>query len=384
MIKQILLSLYLFVAEKVTKVTERCLVPINAFLVKKYKNRLEKDSVLHISYLVHVPYHTVQLLKEGGVKAEYLAVGTSQHWNLCDYHFHLSRKQEIFRAFIEFVWFWKIVSRFSIIHSHFMVTMSKSGWEIPVLKALGRKIVVHYRGCEIRDRQKNQTLHPMVNICQSCDYRASICSGEQMVKRRELMQRHADLFLVTTPDLLDFAPEAVHMPFFQPPVPISVPEHTSWSNKRPLKVFHTTNHPGIEGTEEIQKVIQKLQDEGEAIDFTFLTGVSQEKVLQEQAKADVSIGKMKMGYYANAQIESLYLGIPAITYVRPQFVTEQLQESGLILSSLQELEKTFRYILQNPQFLAEKAKIAKNSIAKLHNNVQLVKRYQNLYQALIG
>jgi len=36
-------------------------------------------------------------------------------------------------------------------------------------------------------------------------------------------------------------------------------------------------------------------------------------------------GKFTVGYYANAQIETMACGVPTVTYVREEFLTEQLR-----------------------------------------------------------
>ena len=61
-------------------------------------------------------------------------------------------------------------SRYEVIHLHFMTTLTRSGWELEWLKRMGRKVVVHWRGCEIRNRERNMTLHPEFNLCEGCEY----------------------------------------------------------------------------------------------------------------------------------------------------------------------------------------------------------------------
>src|SRR5437762_6912017 len=120
--------------------------PMNLALSMLLRNRKHANSVLHISYMVHVPSHTVQLLRKIGVKADYLAIGISPTWDKCDIQLIPSRWPHI-RALQEFVLFWKVVAKYEILHSHFAVLLSTSGWELPILKRMGRKLVIHYRGC---------------------------------------------------------------------------------------------------------------------------------------------------------------------------------------------------------------------------------------------
>lgn len=361
------------------------LFPINRLLVELLRAEPQPDSVLHISYMVHIPYDTVRILREQGIKADYLAIGSSPVWNRCDYQFCPSRFPPL-RVLQETVMFWRVVAKYQTVHLHFMLTLTTDGWELPLLKRMGRRIVVHYRGCEIRDRRRNIALHPDLNICENCDYNATICRHRHNRLRRKNSRQYGDAFLVTTPDLLDFAPDAIHIPFFSPP-DVEVAERPLHKESRkdasrPLRIVHVTNHPGIEGTADIQSAIDRLIERGHDIEFVFLKGVPHERVLAEYRTADLAIGKMKMGYYANAQIESLVIGVPTITWVRPEFRTPELERSGLILTHLDRLEETLEHYLTHPEQLAAKARIARKSILSLHDNRRLAERYRQLYRSL--
>ncbi|HEY1037802.1 MAG TPA: hypothetical protein VGF30_00275 [Bacteroidia bacterium] len=345
--------------------------------------RRKKDSVLHISYMVHIAYFTVKILRENGVKADYLAIGHPGKWQ-ADYIFapsygHLSAKERI----REFMFFWKVVARYRVIHSHFMMTLTPSAWEMKFFRMLGGKWVVHGRGCAERVKEVNIKLHPKMNICQQCDYNARICTDPVNVMRRKMTAEYADHVLVTTPDMLDFIPTAEHMPFFFPPVDVQE-NNNSGKKTGPFKIVHVTNHPGIEGTEHIRKAVDNLKGKGYDIDFMFLTNMDNSEVLEVYKTADLSIGKMKMGYYANAQIESLYVGVPAITYVREEFVTPEIERSGLILAHLDNLEEVIRFYIDNPDKLKEKRDIAKRSVIELHNNTRIAQRYKEIYLNLLN
>jgi hypothetical protein len=334
--------------------------------------------------MVHVPFYATRLLRKYGMKADYLAMGgPSKLWNKYDYMF-LPSLVPFIRAWDEFRFFWGTVAKYETIHSHFAIAMTTSGWEYPLLKKMGRKIVIHYRGCEVRDKGKNMALHPDVNICTSCDYNAEICTDPQRRKRVDLARKYGDVFLVTTPDMKDFVPDAIHFPFFLPQ--IEYEKYNNSGKKRSerdeIKIVHVTGHPGIEGTEGINKAIDRLKEKGYRINFKFLHIVPHEEVLREIAEADLTIGKMKMGYYANAQIESMFLGVPAITYVRPEFMNSELEHSGFIFTTLKDLETTLEYYLKHPDELEKKQRIARSSIMHLHDNERLAKKMMELYRSI--
>jgi hypothetical protein len=360
-------------------IVEGMLRPLNAVLARLLRRRFVRGSALHISYMVHIPFHTVEHLRRNGLRADYLAIGTSPHWDRCDFNFRPSRLAPL-RLLQEFWMFWHVVARYEIVHAHFMYTLSRTGWELPILKRMGRRLVVHFRGCEARDRTRNMDLHPEVNICQDCDHHPPICQSASAVERRDWARRFGDLTLVTTPDMRDFVPDAIHMPFFAPAgADRGVRERAPGAE---IAIVHVTNQPGIEGTGEIERVIERLRRKGYRIHFTWLHDLPHAEVLAAVADADLAIGKMKMGYYANAQIESMALGVPTVTCVRDEFMTDELLRSGFILTTLPRLEKTLAYYLDHPDALEAKRRIARQSILRLHDNDALARQMIGLYRGL--
>ncbi len=347
-------------------------------------------SVLHVNLMVHTAYIYCQILREEGYKADYLAISPpNKTWGKSDFVFMAKGKPHQ-RLWQEFRFFWKKVATYEIIHLHFMQHFTQTGWELKYFKKAGGKIVVHYRGCRVRDKEKNKILqpNPIHNICHHCDYNASICSSPKSIDKQRVTGKYGDFFLATTPDLTDFDSRAVHFPFFAPisdNLPALAPTVTpETKDNEAFKIVHVTNHPGIEGTELIQKAIDNLMAKGFNIDFNFLKGVSYEEALASYQNADLSIGKMKMGYYANAQIESMFFGVPTVTYIRKEFRTEALENSGLIITDLDDLEKTLEYYISHPEALAQKQKIARSSILELHDNHKLAQRNIEIYQALLS
>ena len=356
--------------------------PLNVLLSLWYRRRAHENSVLHMSYMVHIPWYATRIQRVNGMHADYLSVGgESPWWKKFDFHFPRDWPPLFWQ---EFVFFWRVIAKYEVIHSHFGIMLSQSGWEVPHLKRMGRKIVVHYRGCEARDPELNQRLHPESNICEDCDYDGSVCrDGRQ---RLASAQQNGDAFLVTTPDMLDFQKDALHFPFFTPAIDHEQfrARHATPDNGRSFRIVHATNHPGIEGTERIRSAIESLRKRGYAIDFEFLKGATPEQVLRAISAADLTIGKMKMGYYANAQIESMFLGVPAITHVRDELMTPELERSGLIFSNLDRLADTIAHYIDHPDELAAKRRIARSSIVDLHDNDRLAARLRGIYERAKG
>ena len=355
------------------------LQPLNLVLSILLRHRVRPRSVLHLSGMIHVPWQTTRLLRQQGWHADYIAIGKSPIWDLAD--FCREEKRPGLDAFNEFWWFWRVMARYSIVHLHFMKTLSRTGWELYWLKRMGCKIVVHWRGCEIRDRERNMALHPDINLCQECDYKPPACKLEVNEQRRRLARRFGDASLVTTPDMLDFVPDATYLPFFAPD---QAPAPRRRDPGEAFRLVHVTVHQGLEGTRQIREVVERLQRKGYRINFRALAWIKPHEVLQAFAEADMAIGKMKMGHYANAQIESMTMGVPTITFVRQEFMTDDLRRSGFIFATLKNLEEVLEHYLSHPDELAAKRAIARASILRLHDNQAIAARLSRMYDTLLA
>jgi hypothetical protein len=71
-----------------------------------------------------------------------------------------------------------------------------------------------------------------------------------------------------------------------------------------------------------------------------------------------------------------------VTYVREEFLTDQLRASGFIFSTLPDLARTIAFHIDHPDALEAKRRIARSSILKLHDNGDLATRLIDIYDAL--
>ena len=362
--------------------TAVALYPVNFLLSWSLRKRFTPRSVVHIGEMRHLQFSLVQALKDDGVDASYVACGSSPHWNKCDVHLpHL--KNPIHAAIRDSLVLWKFVARHEIIHCHCMMGVSHYQWEFRLLKGMGRRIIAHWRGCEARERDKNMALHPVVNICENCDYAPDyLCAARENVRRRKAARSYADTHIVTTPDIKDFYPGAIHLPLLQPPDLPKRIEASVWNPDcgRPFKIVHITNQPGIEGTELIQRAVDKLVKAGWPLLFVHLSGQPHSRVLDELADADLSIGKLKMGYYANSQIESMTMGVPVIIWIRPDLMTKELENSGLIFSTLDGIADTIEDLLQHPEKLNAPRNKLQASVSRLHGADHVIMTLRGVYE----
>jgi hypothetical protein len=307
---------------------DRAFRATNAVMFRVYRmaGRLRRHdrvrSVLQLSIISHKPYMVSRVLRDEGLKSDFFALNediASTTLNLgADYHLPY-KLQGRRRQWAEAFYLWTVLARYDVIHSHFKTFLSNDGWEFEYLRKLGKVIVFHFRGCDIRYRSKNMALTPELNCCQECEYPVGSCDTDYQHQQVRRAVELGDMFFVTTPDLKPFVPSAEHIPFIHP-VGIDFDAITP-APKTPgvFRVVTSSNHHGLDGTRFIRAAVARLQSEGRAIELVEVSKMAYRDALAVYKSGDVYAGKLRMGYYNNANIETLLLGVPNMSYVREEF-----------------------------------------------------------------
>src|SRR5436190_9030172 len=103
----------------------------------------------------------------------------------------------------------KHLGRHDVFHFHFGRTLiPPHNFDLPLYRALGKKLVFHYHGCDVRNRAHMLATHARAT-CTECD---PFCIPARQQRILASAKRHADAELVSTPDLLESAPAARHLP----------------------------------------------------------------------------------------------------------------------------------------------------------------------------
>jgi hypothetical protein len=292
------------------------------YLNRKFMKGMMKRRILQISPLTTKPYIISRVLQDLGYESHFLTIGDpSKYWlkygdKGYDLNIDSAKYSYLRRPFNELFQFWKCVSHYDVFHYHFLTSFFPlfSFCELKYLKRLEKKIVFHFRGCDIRERAPTAGKYEL-SCCTECDYPSEACMNAFKEKNRRLAKTYGDLFLVTTPDLLQYIPEAHHLPFMRDLLDYeSIPSLPKENGT--IRIVHATNHDGIEGTHYVEEAAARLKSEGYPVELLIVRKVPHEAALQIFKSGDICVGKLMMGYYANFQIETMAMGKPTLCYIR--------------------------------------------------------------------
>lgn len=219
-----------------------------------------------------------------------------------------------------------------------------------IKKFLRKKIICHYHGSDLR--------LGIVDIA----------------KERRL----ADAMIVSTPDLLNYCPEATYIP--NP----YAPKGTS-SNAKGEKLIHShTAEKDNKGTLTIKRVFQKLKrDMG--IDYELIHGLSYQEATQRYLTATIAVDELPGGWYGMFALECVGMGIPVLTSIFREY--EDLAGFGtpFIKVDRENLESKLRDLLSSTK--EDRRDLTKKQMEwmeKIHSPDVTIPRFEKIYREALN
>lgn len=192
--------------------------------------------------------------------------------------------------------------------------------ELPLLKKLGKRIVVTFQGCDARIKTKSRAQFS-TSACAECD--VAWCTPRMdAIRERRIRKvfRYADKVFALNPDLLHFLPGAEFLPYasvdhreWRPPEPLP-----PWPEQGPFRVLHMPTNRSIKGTRYVEEACASLRAGGIPVELQLVEGVPHQQVRNLIARADVIVDQLLIGWYGAFAVEAMALGKPVLCYLRDE------------------------------------------------------------------
>lgn len=203
---------------------------------------------------------------------------------------------------------------FDVFHFHTTRTLvpSKGGlpqmWDLPVLRALGKRVIFSFHGSDIRRASHHIDEDPW-SFYRFADIP---CDEDLIAARLNIIRTYAHKMTVSS--VLDkvYAPEASYLP-----KSLHLPDYRFIGpirRNRPL-VVHATRRRATKGTDLLIPQLEALQLRYQ-FDFKIVEGVSHSQVLREVQDADIVIEKLLGGDAGVISLEAMAMGKVAVARIR--------------------------------------------------------------------
>lgn len=259
-------------------------------------------------------------------------------------------------AFLQKIkYFFKILPKYDIWHFNYMEVFFFYPVNLLILKLLGKKIIVTFRGSEVRSRLR------MKIFCYLAD--KIVLTGP---------------FLVQSVDRYD-----VIIPYAR-----NVWELAKLVKKRnhsKLRVLHAPSNPKAKGTFYIEKVFKQLGKSYSQVDFKIVQGLNHDKLLNEMSQADIIVDQLLVGWYGGISAEAMAMGKVVMAFLEPAYfkLISFGSELPVLNTNIWTFKRDLEMIINHP---ADIRKISVEGIkfaGKYHDASKVAKQYRNLYRSML-
>lgn len=186
--------------------------------------------------------------------------------------------------------------------------------DLPILKLLGKKVIMIFNGSDIRqlDRFQNDKYNRI--LVGNLKRKNSKFKDFRRRFRVWWVSRFSNEVVVTTPDLLQFAPNAKFIPNFAPLSTMVKPVKKELS--KTILVLHIPTNRDIKGSIYVIRAVKKLQKEKLPIKLLLIEKIPHNQVASYYQKADIVVDQLLIGAYGVVSIEAMMFGKATICYIR--------------------------------------------------------------------
>ncbi len=243
-------------------------------------------------------------------------------------------------------------------------------WDLPILKAMGKTIVFHFHGCEIRDREHMRRAHALAT-CTECD---PFCRPWHQQWLRKQAEKYADLVFYSTLDLAESVPNGIHLPLV-----LDVPRwaHAAEANPLydpyqrdgvhgPVVIAHAPTNRLIKGTRHVEQAVATLRDEGLQVELQLIDKRPWESMPEFLSGCDLLVDQLMMGWYGLLAMEGMAESKAVIAHLRSDFA-DHLLGCPVVDATPQTITDVLRSLVRDPERRAMLGAAGKRYVEQRHD-----------------
>ena len=252
-----------------------------------------------------IPWTNVQALRRKGVDAELVVVERQKLHPEADRS--LDRPAGFWgRQAVQWPAFLRLLPRTDVFHFYFGWTLVPRKLQWPLLKATGRKSVLHFLGSDIRRKTPDELRYA----------------------------RGADARIVGSYDALRWVPDAHVVP-----PGLDLTDYTpapAEDRPRPI-VVHAPSSRKRKGTEDVVAACEGLD-----VELDIVEGLPHDEARRRYERADLVVDQLNAGWYGIFALEAMALGKPVLGYLREEAVRATEREMGVEVPIVPVTKETLR------------------------------------------
>ncbi|MCH1626279.1 glycosyltransferase family 4 protein [Ferdinandcohnia quinoae] len=270
----------------------------------------------------------------------------------------------------------EIIDSYDLFHFHYGTTLCPDFTDLPKIKSRNKKMIMHHWGNDVRFHEQARINNPYV-------YTGDSPPNEEIDAKLKKITTYIKEAIVQDYEVYDYVkdyykkvhvlPIAIDLSQFEPHYPFIQKE-------RPL-ILHAPTNPDFKGTTYIEETIEKLKEDYQ-FDYQRIEKMNHDEVIKLYKDADIIIDQVLCGSYGLLSVESMALGKPVITYIRPDLISAFPNDLPIVNANPDNLYEQTRSLLNNPQLRRKLGEKGRQYVEKVHAHDVVVEQLLTIYSNL--
>lgn len=367
---------------------------------------MRKPRILHIHLALYQPWLMTRALRKIGYKADYVIFEWAKKhgWLIhgCDFDLDYKKGSTLskLKSLGFFAW---AVKNYDIFHLHrpsaFLPFPEPGsffyGFDLALLRKLGKKIVYSHWGCNEGRMPSNFSKNGGKYICGFCQCRFGDCSDRKVILRHYIQPKYANAIINHDPEFDDFNFDAFYIPgmvdtdLWRPDE--EIPGEFRLDKPRPtsVRIFHSIsnshirggNHANTKGTQYIVPAVRELQDEGYDVDFVFFDRVPNPQVRFYQLQADIVVDQLLYGWYGSNAREAMSLEKPVVVYLRDDLARHH-PHLPIVNATIHNIKDVLRMLIEDKSLRMERGRQGREFAERVHSCDVVARRLAAVYESI--
>jgi len=208
--------------------------------------------------------------------------------------------------------------KYNIFHFYAGSTLFPGQVDLPVIRLLGKKIIMEYLGTDIQGYEVSVQKYKWTNLRAIMTPEQGLIYDKRNHDRYKFEQKYIHKSLVCAPVYSEF----VHG---SEVLPLAIDIHKFQFSPLPeiknnvFRIMHAPTHRANKGTDYILDALDRLKTEGFQIEVDLVENILHDSLLEQYKKCHLFIDQIMGGWYGTATIEAMAIGRPVIVCLREEY-----------------------------------------------------------------
>lgn len=320
--------------------------------------------------------------KEKNASADFIVFSDNTPFQNSDENLHFEKKRYWAKQISQIQFFFWAVKKYDLFHFYFGKTLLPASIDLPILRLLGKKIIMNYVGSDIRLYRLQIKANPYYHLRKA----KSRWDHFDLAKRaRMIWQGLWFHYCFAGPALYAHARTSIPKrkiirdTWINKTLKVPKTQPDPARNQLPL-IIHAPTDVHTKGTSFIEQSFIDLQSEGLQFTYRIYQGLPHDELMEKLIEGDILVDQLISGGYGTIAMEGMAFGKPVCGFVMPS-IRKQIPDLPIVQCTVETIKDQLRDLIEDKE---KREKIGREGWEFARKHFDREKIYEDVWQMYLS